>query len=114
MPKRIKIKDEPSVPIYGGNRMPLSTHLAERVRDMMCDPAKWNEFPSQVREWLELQQQFSVLPTPNKLLVETFPRGAKHYLVAYCFEGRLALYPWHAAHQTHGAPGVGADWLRLL
>ena len=85
-----KSRTEPSVPIYGGNRMPLSTHLAERVRDMMCDPAKWNEFPSQVREWLELQQQFSVLPTPNKLLVETFPRGAKHYLVAYCFEGRLA------------------------
>ena len=70
--------------------MPLSTHLAKRVRDMMCDPAKWNEFPPQVREWLELQQQFSVLPTPNKLLIETFPRGAKHYLVAYCFEGRLA------------------------
>ena len=85
-----KTRKEPSVPIYGGNRMPLSTHLAQRVRDMMCDPAKWADFPDQVREWLELQQQYSVLPNPRKLLVETFPRGAKHYLVAYCFEGRLA------------------------
>ena len=29
------------------------------------------------------------------MLVETFPRGARHYLVAYPFEGRLA-------HQTLG------------
>jgi ATP-dependent Lhr-like helicase len=35
------------------------------------------------------------LPGRNDLLVETFPRGGKWFLVAYCFEGRNA-------HQTLG------------
>ena len=37
----------------------------------------------------------SRLPGRNDLLVETFPRGERWYLVAYCFEGRNA-------HQTLG------------
>jgi ATP-dependent Lhr-like helicase len=36
-----------------------------------------------------------VLPARDGLLVETFPRGGKEFLVAYCFEGRNA-------HQTLG------------
>ncbi len=48
-----------------------------------------------MREWLEIQQWRSVLPGPRELLVETFPRADKHYLVCYPFEGRLA-------HQTLG------------
>ena len=46
-------------------------------------------------EWLQLQQAKSRLPSADKLLVETFPRGDRTYLVAYCFEGRNA-------HQTLG------------
>ena len=83
-------RKEPSVPVYGGNRMPLSTHLADRVRAMIQDKEKWRDFPNQVQEWLALQERFSQLPGADKLLIETFPRGEKHYLVAYCFEGRLA------------------------
>ncbi len=41
------------------------------------------------------RQWRSVLPGPRELLVETFPRADKHYLVCYPFEGRLA-------HQTLG------------
>ena len=48
-----------------------------------------------MREWLRLQQQRSALPPKDGLLVETFPRGGRWFLVAYCFEGRLA-------HQTLG------------
>ena len=48
-----------------------------------------------MREWLGIQQWRSLVPGPRDLLVETFPRGDKHYLVAYPFEGRLA-------HQTLG------------
>ncbi|TGV65916.1 DNA ligase-associated DEXH box helicase, partial [Mesorhizobium sp. M00.F.Ca.ET.158.01.1.1] len=36
-----------------------------------------------------------LLPKRHALLIETFPRGNRHYLVAYPFEGRLA-------HQTLG------------
>ena len=49
----------------------------------------------QVREWLEIQEWRSLLPGARELLVETFPRAAKYYLVCYPFEGRLA-------HQTLG------------
>jgi ATP-dependent Lhr-like helicase len=42
-----------------------------------------------------MQKLRSSLPGRNDLLVETFPRGERFYLVAYCFEGRNA-------HQTLG------------
>ncbi|MES2065406.1 MAG: ligase-associated DNA damage response DEXH box helicase [Pseudomonadota bacterium] len=83
------------IPSYGGARMPLSTNLAERVRGFLASPAGWHRFPDDVREWLEVQQQRSVLPRPGQLLVETFPREGRHYLVAYSFEG------WNA-HQSLG------------
>ena len=56
---------------------------------------RWRALPAQVREWLEIQQWRSLLPAAGDLLVETFPRAAKYYLVCYPFEGRLA-------HQTLG------------
>jgi Lhr-like helicase len=31
-----------------------------------------------------------MVPSPDEILVETFPRGKRHYLVCYPFEGRLA------------------------
>ncbi len=86
---------EPKVPAYQGGRLPLSTHLAERVRAMLEAPGRWGKLPPAVSEWLRLQRWRSVLPPAEGLLVETFPRGAKQFLVAYCFEGRNA-------HQTLG------------
>ncbi|MDD2861344.1 MAG: helicase-related protein, partial [Acidiphilium sp.] len=81
---------EPKIPTYVGGRMPLSTNLADRVRAMLHSPAQWVHFPEPVREWLDLQAARSSLPGPDDLLVETFPRGGRWYLVAYCFEGRQA------------------------
>ena len=86
---------DPMVPAYEGGRMPLTTNLADRVRGLLQTPDKWDLFPEQVRDWLKLQRGVSRLPGRNDLLVETFPRGDRWYLVAYCFEGRNA-------HQTLG------------
>lgn len=86
---------QPKVPAYAGGRMPLSTYLAERVRGLLADPTGWCDLPDSVREWLEIQRWRSLLPSKTGLLVETFPRGGKEFLVAYCFEGRNA-------HQTLG------------
>ncbi|MFS0771937.1 ligase-associated DNA damage response DEXH box helicase [Sphingomonas sp. 1P08PE] len=83
------------IPTYGGSRMPLSTSLADRVRGFLASSAEWHRFPDDVREWLEIQARRSVLPAPGQLLVETFPREGRHYLVAYGFEG------WNA-HQSLG------------
>ena len=80
---------------YGGQRMSMSTHLANRVRNMLADRNDWGRFPDDVREWLEVQSERSVLPEPHQLLVETFPHESHHYMVAYSFEG------WNA-HQSLG------------
>jgi ATP-dependent Lhr-like helicase len=87
--------DDPKVPAYEGGKFPLSTYLADRVRSIIADARAWGALPAQVREWLEIQQWRSLLPDRRELLVETFPRANKHYLVCYPFEGRLA-------HQTLG------------
>ncbi|MBA3895545.1 MAG: ligase-associated DNA damage response DEXH box helicase [Sphingomonadaceae bacterium] len=83
------------IPTYGGARMPISTNLADRVRTLMHDEGEWTRFPDDVREWLEMQRRRSVLPAPGQLLVETFPRDKRHYMVVYSFEG------WNA-HQSLG------------
>ncbi len=87
--------EDPMVPSYDGGKFPLSTHLAKRVRAMIADPSVWSGLPNPVANWLELQTEFSSLPAPDEVLVETFPRGNRHFLVAYPFEGRLV-------HQTLG------------
>ncbi|QZD91683.1 ligase-associated DNA damage response DEXH box helicase [Qipengyuania xiapuensis] len=75
------------IPSYGGARMPLTTHLAERVRTMLVDRAGWARFPDDVREWLEVQDWRSQMPGPGQLLVESFPHAKRHYSVYYTFEG---------------------------
>jgi ATP-dependent helicase Lhr and Lhr-like helicase len=78
-----------------GGKFPLSSYLAEEVRKILAEPAAWAALPDQVREWLEIQRRRSRVPGARELLVETFPRAGRSYLVTYPFEGRLA-------HQTLG------------
>ena len=80
---------------YGGQRMSMTTHLADRVRRFLADDREWPRFPDDVREWLEVQQRRSILPQPDQLLVETFPHEGRHFMCAYSFEG------WNA-HQSLG------------
>jgi ATP-dependent helicase Lhr and Lhr-like helicase len=87
--------EDPKVPSYMGGKFPLSTYLAARVRALISEPRAWPALPAQVREWLGIQRWRSRVPLPGQLLVETFPRADKNYLVCYPFEGRLA-------HQTLG------------
>lgn len=87
--------NDPAVPSYAGGKFPLSTHLAQRVREMLADERGWYHLPGPVSDWLRLQKAKSVIPHPGEVLVETFPRSTRHYLVIYPFEGRLA-------HQTLG------------
>jgi len=89
------VGDRPAIPSYNGGKFPLTTFLADRVRKMIHDPAQWEGLPDPVREWFEIQKLKSTIPPADHLLVETFPRADRHYLVCYPFEGRLA-------HQTLG------------
>ncbi|MDR3527968.1 MAG: hypothetical protein P4L57_11890, partial [Rhizomicrobium sp.] len=86
---------EAEIPSYNGGKFPLSTFLAQRVREMVSNPASWHLLPDPVQEWLRIQEWRSTIPQPGQLLVESFPRGKRFYMVCYPFEGRLA-------HQTLG------------
>ena len=83
------------IPSYGGSRLALTTSLADRVRAFLANDSEWHRFPVEVREWLETQVRRSRLPQPGQLLIETFPRDGRYYMVAYSFEG------WNA-HQSLG------------
>jgi ATP-dependent Lhr-like helicase len=81
---------QPKIPSWGGAKFAMSSHLAGRVRAMIMDQAAWSRLPGDVQDWLGAQKAYSAIPAADELLVETFPRGKKHYLVCYPFEGRLA------------------------
>lgn len=88
-------RSEPKVPTWAGSRYPLTTELAGRVRRLLAEPQAWRLLPAPAREWLEAQARRAALPEEGELLVETFPRLGRHFLVAYSFAG-------HKAHQTLG------------
>jgi ATP-dependent Lhr-like helicase len=86
---------EPRIPSWNGGKFPLTTFLASRVRRLIADREGWRLLPQQLREWLDIQDEVSIIPEPDDLLVESFPHNERHFLVCYPFDGRLA-------HQTLG------------
>jgi ATP-dependent Lhr-like helicase len=86
---------EPKVPSYVGGNMPLSTYLAEEVRYLLADRSSWHWVGKDAEIWLEHQARVSLLPSPDEVLVETFPRQGRWYLAFYPFGGR-------SAHQSLG------------
>ena len=81
---------DPKMPSWGGSKFALSTFLAKRVRQLMFDESHWSVLPLDVREWLGAQKDRSRIVAEDEMLLETFPRGKRHFLVCYPFEGRLA------------------------
>ncbi len=82
---------DPKMPSWGGSKFALSTYLAKRVRQLMFDQDHWRVLPADVREWLEMQRDISLIPdSEDEMLLETFQRGHRHFMVCYPFEGRLA------------------------
>ena len=81
---------DPKMPSWGGSKFALSTYLAKRVRQLMFDESHWGVLPTDVREWLELQRDRSRIVREDEMLLETFPKGKRNFLVVYPFEGRLA------------------------
>lgn len=84
------VNRDPKMPSWGGSKFALSAFLAKRVRELMYDQEHWKVLPADVREWLEIQRDHSLIPEADEMLLETFPRGKRHFLVVYPFEGRLA------------------------
>ena len=53
---------EAEIPSYNGGKFPLSTFLAQRVREMVSSPERWHSLPEPVQEWLKIQEWRSVIP----------------------------------------------------
>jgi ATP-dependent Lhr-like helicase len=86
---------QPRIAAFSGAKLAVSTFLAHRVMETLNDPACWADLPPTVADWLRWQTERSETPSPEDLLIETFPRGDRWHLTAYAFAGRNA-------HQTLG------------
>ena len=84
------------IPSYEGGKFPLSTHLAApRARHAGGARPLAATAAGGARLAACVSRSVSTLPAPGEVLIESFARARRHYLVAYPFEGRLA-------HQTLG------------
>ncbi len=99
-----KAHGEPgAVPRWDGSRMPLSSELAEAVRERL-EQARRGVFEGKemqsVRPVLETQAEISAIPRRDQLLIERVRTKEGHHLFFYPFEGRLvheglaALFAW--------------------
>ncbi|MEM6998992.1 MAG: ligase-associated DNA damage response DEXH box helicase [Pseudomonadota bacterium] len=80
------------VPRWQGGRLPLSTELAVSVREMLDPKINVDETHEleKISELLSIQRQWSALPEPNQLLIETIKTREGYHLYCYPFAGRLA------------------------
>ncbi|WP_307646257.1 ligase-associated DNA damage response DEXH box helicase [Variovorax boronicumulans] len=95
-----------AVPRWNGGRMPLSNTLADAVVQQLAraGEAHYDSPELQcVRPLLEIQQQWSALPTPQTLLAETLKTREGSHLFLYPFAGRhvhlglASLLAWRVA-----------------
>ena len=103
---------EPKIPAYAGGQMPLSTYLADGVRHVLSTPSSWRRLPREVREWLELQQEFSHHPAGEHAADRAFsaPAAAPHRVLYFRRPPRQPdARP--AGHAAHGAAGSEARQL---
>jgi ATP-dependent helicase Lhr and Lhr-like helicase len=95
-----------AVPRWGGGKMPLSSEMADAVLARL-ERASQDEFKGpemkMMKPLLTLQVAMSGLPSPSKLLAESFHSKEGHHLFLYPFAGRNvhiglgALLAWRAA-----------------
>jgi ATP-dependent Lhr-like helicase len=126
----------PAVPRWNGGRMPLSNTLADAVVQQLAlaDEGRYDSPELQcVRPLLEIQQQWSALPTPQTLLAETLTTREGSHLFLYPFAGRhvhlglASLLAWRVAqHEARTfsiavndygfelLSATGVDWPTLL
>ncbi|WP_082548572.1 ligase-associated DNA damage response DEXH box helicase [Variovorax sp. Root473] len=98
-----------AVPRWNGGRMPLSNTLADAVVQQLAlaDEGQYNS-PELRCVWplLEIQQQWSALPTPQTLLAETLTTREGSHLFLYPFAGRhvhlglASLLAWRVAQHA--------------
>ncbi|MDA7418868.1 ligase-associated DNA damage response DEXH box helicase [Xenophilus arseniciresistens] len=97
----------PAVPRWNGGRMPMSTTLADALLDQfaLAEAGHTDASPElqALRPLLVLQQRWSGLPAPQRLLAETLKSREGWHLFLYPFAGRhvhlglASLLAWRVA-----------------
>lgn len=80
------------VPRWMGGRMPLSTELADSFLDTLQSYSAGHQVPREVtavKDILELQQDWSRLPSDEELLIEQIKSREGHHLFFFPLAGRL-------------------------
>jgi ATP-dependent Lhr-like helicase len=104
------------VPRWMGGRMPLSTRLAGRVAAVLSGRAG-GDAPERatLAPLLEVQERWSSLPGPGRLLLERHRTREGHHLFAFPFLGRLAhdglaaLLAWRLSREEPRSVKVSAN-----
>jgi ATP-dependent helicase Lhr and Lhr-like helicase len=84
-------KNKASVPSWQGGKMPLSSELADNVVALLAQAAEgdFSEPEMQAaKPMLTTQMRLSHLPTPGKLLIESYTSKEGQHLYIYPFAGR--------------------------
>jgi len=111
---------DPKVAVFNGTKFATSTLLTDRILDLFQHP-DWPELPAHTARWLALQREVSRLPSPDRLLVESFPHDGRQHLCVYGFAGRngqqtLGLLLTKRMEETGLAPlgFVATDYATLI
>lgn len=84
-------KSKGIIPKWMGGRMPLSSQLAEMIRQKL-DEASQSIYVGRelntLKPLLELQQRWSSIPRSNQILMERLQSPEGHHVFFYPFEGR--------------------------
>lgn len=80
---------EPRVAVFSGTKFSTSTQLSARILALF-EQTRWPELPAHTATWLSLQREVSRLPSPDRLLLESFPHDGREHLCVYGFAGRNA------------------------
>jgi len=81
-----------AIPRWMGARMPLSTELAQAVRDRLEEAAGGQLRGPEMRALqpiLDVQARWSAIPRADQLLIERVKSREGHHLYVFPFEGRL-------------------------
>lgn len=81
-----------AIPSWQGGRMPLSSQLSDAIRhklDEFNDNKNLDEELKKISNLLSLQNEISILPASNQLLIEEHKSKYGMHLFVYPFEGRL-------------------------
>ncbi|MBU9700149.1 ligase-associated DNA damage response DEXH box helicase [Rhodobacteraceae bacterium HSP-20] len=81
---------DPKVATFNGTKFATSTLLTQRILEIF-QADSWPDLPAHTAQWLALQREVSRLPSPDRLLVESFPHDGREHLCIYGFAGRNAM-----------------------